>query len=221
MSTQTFFSANDLETAFEFYEACQPLNPWKQEYDNTPSRCFHKGRVYGYGEYGDYRMEERYQEFIKNGDLVLKSLNEYREVIFNSVVDDFSFDDIIDRISHVCDDAADGAAQGAEYFGIRFEGEVETDDEDELYEIESDYGTELYEVESDDDGEPRVVMRIAARKEPLEEGEIEEGEVYPDDLINEEPFIRAPVISAEAAEIMKNEFENPYNYGYPKEEILR
>jgi hypothetical protein len=50
-------------------------------------------------------------------------------------------------------------------------------------------------------------MRITARPTELEEGEIvDEDDIYPKDLLNEEPFIRAPVISAQAAEIMRDEF---------------
>ena len=71
--------------------------------------------------------------------------------------------------------------------------------------VESDY---YEDVETDDDEivEPRVVMRIVARPTPLEEGEIIEDDVYPKDLLDEDPFIRAPVISYFAAEIMANEF---------------
>jgi hypothetical protein len=55
--------------------------------------------------------------------------------------------------------------------------------------------------------EPKIVLRIPARPTEIEEGEIvEENYIYPNDLLNEEPFIRAHVISAEAADIMVNEF---------------
>jgi hypothetical protein len=63
--------------------------------------------------------------------------------------------------------------------------------------------------------EPKIVLRIPVRRTEIEEGEIvEENDIYPNDLLNEEPFIRAPLISAEAAKIMADEFtfELCFNY---------
>jgi len=57
----------------------------------------------------------------------------------------------------------------------------------------------------DDLQEEPVVMRIAPRPTEIEEGEIVD-DVYPHDLLDPEPFIRAPVISYEAAMIMEEEF---------------
>jgi len=57
----------------------------------------------------------------------------------------------------------------------------------------------------DDLQEEPIVMRIAPRPTEIEEGEIVE-DVYPHDLLDPEPFIRAPVISYEAAVIMEEEF---------------
>jgi hypothetical protein len=57
----------------------------------------------------------------------------------------------------------------------------------------------------DDLQEEPIVMRIAPRPTEIEEGEIVD-DVYPHDLLDPEPFIRAPVISYEAAVIMEEEF---------------
>ena len=61
-------------------------------------------------------------------------------------------------------------------------------------------------------------MRIIARPTPLEEGEIVDEDVYPNDLLEPEPFIRAPVISAESAEIMADEFAENYVDDYDDED---
>lgn len=68
--------------------------------------------------------------------------------------------------------------------------------------IETDFDSGLSE-----DPAPKIVLRILVRPTEIEEGEIvEENDIYPNDLLNEEPFIRAPLISAEAAKIMADEF---------------
>lgn len=80
----------------------------------------------------------------------------------------------------------------------------------DYYNNNGDVGIDLDNVQSTyeyEDPEPKIVMRITARPTELEEGEIvDENDIYPKDLLNEEPFIRAPVISAQAAEIMRDEF---------------
>jgi hypothetical protein len=53
--------------------------------------------------------------------------------------------------------------------------------------------------------EPAITMTIPNGPTEIEEGEIVE-DVYPHDLLDPEPFIRAPVISYEAAVIMEEEF---------------
>jgi hypothetical protein len=53
--------------------------------------------------------------------------------------------------------------------------------------------------------EPVITMTIPNSRTEIEEGEIVD-DVYPHDLLNPEPFIRAPVISYEAAVIMEEEF---------------
>jgi hypothetical protein len=59
-----------------------------------------------------------------------------------------------------------------------------------------------------EDPAPKIVLRIPVRPTEIEEGEIvDENDIYPNDLLDEEPFIRAPVISAQAAEIMRDEFD--------------
>jgi hypothetical protein len=61
----------------------------------------------------------------------------------------------------------------------------------------------------DDLQEEPIVLRIAPRPTEIEEGEIVE-DVYPHDLLHPEPFIRAPVISYEAAVIMEEEFHEAH-----------
>jgi hypothetical protein len=53
--------------------------------------------------------------------------------------------------------------------------------------------------------EPTITMTIPNGRTEIEEGEIVD-DVYPHDLLDPEPFIRAPVISYEAAVIMEEEF---------------
>ena len=53
--------------------------------------------------------------------------------------------------------------------------------------------------------EPTIKMTIPNIPTEIEEGEIVD-DVYPHDLLDPEPFIRAPVISYEAAVIMEEEF---------------
>ena len=81
----------------------------------------------------------------------------------------------------------------------------------DYYNNNGDVGVDLDNVESDyeyEDPEPKIVLRIPVRPTEIEEGEIvDENDIYPNDLLDEEPFIRAPVISAEAAEIMRDEFD--------------
>lgn len=119
------------------------------------------------------------------------------------------------------------------YDSIRFETNEEDEDEEEDEEDEEDNRapTTMYyerqwgvydeqnDEEEEEEEEPRVVMRIIARPTPLEEGEIVEDEnssagaldVYPNDLLEPEPFIRAPIASYEATEAVYNEFYAPTN----------
>ena len=53
--------------------------------------------------------------------------------------------------------------------------------------------------------EPTITMSVPNGPTEIEEGEIVD-DVYPHDLLDPEPFIRAPVISYEAAVIMEEEF---------------
>jgi hypothetical protein len=57
--------------------------------------------------------------------------------------------------------------------------------------------------------EPTITLTVPNGPTEIEEGEIVD-DVYPHDLLDPEPFIRAPVISYEAAVIMEEEFY----YGY-------
>jgi hypothetical protein len=68
---------------------------------------------------------------------------------------------------------------------------------------QNDYDNNQYSF--DDLQEEPIVLRIAPRPTEIEEGEIVE-DVYPHDLLDPEPFIRAPVISYEAAVIMEEVF---------------
>ena len=193
-------TAQQLESLFEFYEQNNPIGA-----PSRPSRHYKPGRVYGSpGEYGDRAREERYQSFISNDKLVNETFDEYIDIIENSV-----------PAPNIYDMAAAGAADGANicddyefdnymarnyyasiYDTIRFEGEYSDDDDD-----------------SESVEEPRVVMRITARPTEIEEGEIVD-DVYPNDLLESEPFIRAPIISYDAAVIMYEEFtenDNPHD----------
>ncbi len=196
-------TAQQLESLFEFYEQNNPIGA-----PSRPSRHYKPGRVYGSpGEYGDRAREERYQSFISNDELVNETFNEYIDIIENSV-----------PAPNIYEMAADGAADGANicydyefdnymarnyyasiYDTIRFEGEY-SDDEDE-------------------EDEPVETMCIPPRPTEIEEGEIVEVnssasalDIYPNDLLEPEPFIRAPIISYDAAVIMYEEFtenDNP------------
>jgi hypothetical protein len=53
--------------------------------------------------------------------------------------------------------------------------------------------------------EPAITLSVPNGPTEIEEGEIVD-DVYPHDLLDPEPFIRAPVISYEAAVIMEDEF---------------
>lgn len=81
----------------------------------------------------------------------------------------------------------------------------------DYYNNNGDGGVDLDNVESTyeyEDPEPKIVLRIPVRPTEIEEGEIvDENDIYPNDLLDEEPFIRAPVISAQAAEIIRDEFD--------------
>jgi hypothetical protein len=83
-------------------------------------------------------------------------------------------------------------------------------DPDMVFEVLDEYNKRQnhYDIEQysfDDLQEESKVMRIAPRPTEIEEGEIVD-DVYPHDLLVPEPFIRAPVISYEAAMIMEEEF---------------
>ena len=200
-NAETFFADEDLESVFEFYDRKPRVNITPNEKDMRPSRSYHEGRIYGSGHYGNEEKEERYQAWVKNFHLVKSSIYEYKnqpEVSIdekpdwylpkendNSYLDNHAIEARLDYRSN--------SIYSYMYNSIRFEH------------VESDY---YEDVETDDDEivEPRVVMRIVARPTPLEEGEIIEDDVYPKDLLDEDPFIRAPVISYFAAEIMANEF---------------
>lgn len=198
-------TAQQLESLFEFYEQNNPIGA-----PSRPSRHYKPGRVYGSpGEYGDRAREERYQSFISNDELVNETFNEYIDIIENSV-----------PAPNIYEMAAAGAADGANicydyefdnymagnyyasiYDTIRFEGEYSDDDSDE------------------DEEEPVETMTIPPRPTEIEEGEIVDADnsaealdVYPNDLLEPEPFIRAPVVSYDAAVIMYEEFtenDNP------------
>lgn len=153
---------------------------------SRPSRHYKPGRVYGSpGEYGDKDREERYQSFISNDKLVNETFDEYIEILENSV-----------PAPNICDDYEFDNYMARNYYAsiydtIRFEGEY-SDDED-------------------DEDEPVETMCIPPRPNEIEEGEIVD-DLYPNDLLEPEPFIRAPVVSYDAAVIMYEEFtenDNP------------
>jgi hypothetical protein len=201
-NVETFFADEDLESVFEFYDRRRPREQKTlTKKDMIPSRSYHEGRIYGSGHYGNEEKEERYQAWVKNFDLVQSSIYEYKNQPEASIdekpawdlprlIDFKDIDDEIDAIEARLDFPT--SMYSYMYDTIRFP-DLESDDDDE--EI----------VESDDDNEeiiePRVVMRIVPRPTPLEEGEI----------VDEEPFIRAPVISAESAQIMADEFAESYD----------
>lgn len=153
---------------------------------SRPSRHYKPGRVYGSpGEYGDKDREERYQSFISNDKLVNETFDEYIEILENSV-----------PAPNICDDYEFDNYMARNYYAsiydtIRFEGEY-SDDED-------------------DEDEPVETMCIPSRPTEIEEGEIVD-DLYPNDLLEPEPFIRAPVVSYDATVIMYEEFtenDNP------------
>ena len=206
-NVETFFADEDLESVFEFYDRRRPREQKTlTKKDMIPSRSYHEGRIYGSGHYGNEEKEERYQAWVKNFDLVQSSIYEYKnqpEVSTPEVSTDekpawdlpkendmYDFKDIDDEIDAI-EARLDFPTSMYEYMydTIRFP------------DLESDYDDEEIV-------EPRVVMRIVARPTPLEEGEI----------VDEEPFIRAPVISAESAEIMADEFAENYDEEEPYEE---
>ena len=206
-NVETFFADEDLERVFEFYDRKPREQKTLTKKDMRPSRSYHEGRIYGSGHYGNEEKEERYQAWVKNFDLVQSSIYEYKNQPEVSIDEKpawdlprpFDFKDIDDALEARLDFPT--SMYSYMYDTIRFP------------DLELDYDEEEI-VESDDDDEeivePRVVMRIVARPTPLEEGEIVEDDVYPNDLLEPEPFIRAPVISYEAAEIMANEFSDTY-----------
>ena len=175
-------TAQQLESLFEFYEQNNPIGA-----PSRPSRHYKPGRVYGSpGEYGDKDREERYQSFISNDKLVNKTFDEYIEILENSVpapniCDDYEFDNYMARNYYA-----------SIYDTIRFEGEYSDDDSDE-----------------DDEDEPVETMCIPPRPTEIEEGEIVD-DLYPNDLLEPEPFIRAPVVSYDAAQVMFDEFSETY-----------
>ena len=211
-NVETFFADEDLESVFEFYDRRRPREQKiLTEKDMKPSRSYHEGRIYGSGQYGNEEKEQRYQAWVKNFDLVQSSIYEYKnqpEVSIDEkpawdlprLIDFKDIDDEIDAIEARLDFPT--SMYSYMYDTIRFP------------DIESDYDDEEIDESDDDDDEeivePKVVMRIVARPTPLEEGEIVEDDVYPKDLLDDEPFIRAPVISNEAAEIMADEFYDTY-----------
>ena len=216
-NVETFFADEDLESVFEFYDRRRPREQKTlTKKDMIPSRSYHEGRIYGSGHYGNEEKEERYQAWVKNFDLVQSSIYEYKnqpEVSTPEVSTDekpawdlpkendmYDFKDIDDEIDAI-EARLDFPTSMYEYMydTIRFP-DLESDYDDEEI-VESDYDDEEIV-------EPRVVMRIVARPTPLEEGEI----------VDEEPFIRAPVISAESAEIMADEFAENYDEEEPYEE---
>ena len=209
-------TAQQLESLFEFYEQNNPIGA-----PSRPSRHYKPGRVYGSpGEYGDKDREERYQSFISNDKLVNETFDEYIDILENSVPAPNIYDDLINKAAagaadgaNICDDyefdnymanqrwSSTNNYYASIYDTIRFEGEYSDDDSD------------------CDEDEPVETMCIPPRPTEIEEGEIVEVnssavalDVYPNDLLEPEPFIRAPVVSYDAAVIMYEEFtenDNP------------
>lgn len=181
-NVETFFADEDLESVFEFYDRKSRENiTTPKEKDMIPSRSYHEGRIYGSGHYGNEEKEERYKAWVKNFDLVQSSIYEYKNQPEVSIDEKPAWD--LPRLIDAIETRLDFPTSMYSYMydTIRFP-DVESDDDDE----------EIVE--------PRVVMRIVARPTPLEEGEI----------VDDEPFIRAPVISNEAAKIMADEFSDTY-----------
>jgi hypothetical protein len=79
-------------------------------------------------------------------------------------------------------------------------------DPDMVFEVLEEYNNRQNHYSFDDFiEEPVITMTIPNGPREIEEGEIVE-DVYPHDLLDPEPFIRAPVISYEAAVFMEEEF---------------
>ena len=83
-------------------------------------------------------------------------------------------------------------------------------DPDMVFEVLEEYNSRYYYYYSFDDlqydyEEPAITLSVPNGPTEIEEGEIVD-DVYPHDLLDPEPFIRAPVISYEAAVIMEDEF---------------
>ena len=189
-------SAVELELAFEHYDTAYQMKIWNE--NQPPSRYYKPGRVYGSpGEYGNKEKEERYQKFISNPELVLETWYDYKECAAAPIPAEYDFDVIQSRPNnHIAVAAAAGANICDDYgfdnymASIRFEGEYSDDESDE-----------------DDEDEHVETMCIPSRPTEIEEGEIVEPDVYPNDLLEPEPFIRAPVVSYDAAD---NEFPETY-----------
>ena len=77
-NAETFFADEDLESVFEFYDRKPREQKTLTKKDIRPSRGVHEGRIYGSGHYGNKEKEERYQEWVKNFDLVKSSIYEYK-----------------------------------------------------------------------------------------------------------------------------------------------
>jgi len=83
-------------------------------------------------------------------------------------------------------------------------------DPDMVFSVLEEYNSRYMESTSSDDlqydyEEPTITLSVPNGPTEIEEGEIVD-DVYPHDLLDPEPFIRAPVISYEAAVIMEDEF---------------
>jgi len=83
-------------------------------------------------------------------------------------------------------------------------------DPDMVFSVLEEYNSRYYYYYSFDDlqydyEEPAITLSVPNGPTEIEEGEIVD-DVYPHDLLDPEPFIRAPVISYEAAVIMEDEF---------------
>jgi len=180
---ETVYTAKQLEKTFEWYY--NEILPLVSSSDSQPSRHYKLGRIYGFdGTYGDQVKEDRYQAWIKDFNLVESIVEQY-----------FWNKDFYDNIQG--SDAACCAAVGAE--------DVVDWTRPYNLEVDEDDAKPGEPMDDDDIIEPRVVMRIVARPTPLEEGEIVEEpmDIYPDDLLDPEPFIRAHVISHEGAMVME------------------
>ena len=78
---------NRLEHIFEFYDRQH------QDVSSGPSlRSYHPGRIYGSGQYGDACQEARYQEFIRNPDLIYLTSIQMRNYERQPIPIEYSFD---------------------------------------------------------------------------------------------------------------------------------